>query len=139
MIALFSRGAALRSLRIVGGAAPALAFTRINHEQSRWLPAVAAGAALSSVLTAFDQSSEPSSCGKRGPQPAAKKAAAVPPPPRPKGKGPIKRTPTGAFDPAAKDDDIYQCEKIVAVRRLQHGLIAGAWRVRTAEGGCGEG
>ena len=51
-----------------------------------------------------------------------RQAAAVPPPPRPKGKGPIKRTPTGAFDPAAKDDDIYQCEKIVAQRLAKGGV-----------------
>ena len=58
--------------------------------------------------------------GKRGPKPA--NAAQTPPaPPKPKGKGPIKRTPTSAFDPAAKDDDVYQCERIVA-QRLAKGV-----------------
>ena len=55
----------------------------------------------------------PIAMGKRGPQPKK------PPPPAPlkaKGKGPQKRTPTSAFDAAAKDDDVYQCERIVGKR-----------------------
>ena len=74
--------------------------------------------------------------GKRGPQPKK------PPPPAPlkaKGKGPQKRTPTSSFDPAAKDDDVYQCERIVG-KRLAKGVTqycvkwAGATRQRTTPG-----
>ena len=80
------------------------------REQSNLLKLAGAGVLLSAAL-----SDEPAECGKRGPQKAAKNAPA-PPAPKPKGKGPIKRTPTSAFDPAAKDDDIHQCEKTVAER-----------------------
>ena len=58
--------------------------------------------------------------GKRGPQPKAK-AVAPPAPLKAKGKGQQKRTPTSAFDPAAKDDDVYQCERIVG-KRLAKGI-----------------
>ena len=55
--------------------------------------------------------------GKRGPKP--KPVAA--PPLKAKGKGPVKRTPTSAFDAAANDDNVYQCEKIVG-QRLAKGV-----------------
>ena len=54
--------------------------------------------------------------GKRGP---AKKAA-PPPPPKAQGTGGKKRTPTGAFDPAA-GNDVYEPEKIVG-QRLAKGV-----------------
>ena len=68
--------------------------------------------------------------GKRGPKPKPKVAAAAPPPPPAKGKGPMKRTPTSAFDPAAKDDDVYQCkmhgdlQKSAKDTTLEHSLFA---------------
>ena len=55
--------------------------------------------------------------GKRGPKP--KPVAA--PPLKAKGKGPVKRTPTSAFDAAANDDNVHQCEKIVG-QRLAKGV-----------------
>ena len=111
MLARLVGRAALRSSRI-GSALPAIGIAR-TREQPNNLLQLAGGAALLSVVLSSDK---PASCGKRGPTPAAKKAAAQPAAPKAKGKGPIKRTPTSAFDPAAKDDDIYQCEKIVGQR-----------------------
>jgi hypothetical protein len=117
MLARLAGRAAFRSPRFLGAAAPVISVSRA-HEQSNNLLRLAGSAALLSVLMS---SNEPASCGKRGPQPAAKQKAAAPAPPKPKGKGPVKRTPTSAFDPAAKDDDIYQCERIVA-QRLAKGV-----------------
>ena len=108
MLARLSRGVAaraLRSPRLLGSALPVLGVSRAR-EQHSLLHLAGAGALLSALLA----SDEAECMGKRGPQ---AKAKAPPPPPKAKGKGPIKRTPTSAFDPAAKDDDVYQCEKIV--------------------------
>ena len=66
--------------------------------------------------------------GKRGPQPggatkaatAAKKAKAVPAAPKAQGTTRTKRTPTGAFDPAA-GKDTYEPEAVVA-ERLSKGV-----------------
>ena len=77
------------------------------REQPNKLLQLAGGAAFLSAMLCSD---EPSDCGKRGPKPKAT-TAAPPAPPKPKGKGPIKRTPTSAFDPAAKDEDVYQIER----------------------------
>ena len=66
--------------------------------------------------------------GKRGPQPAAQKAAARPEPVRKaQGKGPTKRTPTSAFDTAA-GKDIYEPEKIIARRTVKGG--ESQWQVK---------
>ena len=56
--------------------------------------------------------------GKRGPQPAKKAAAEPAATPKAQGNGPTKRTPTGAFDPAA-GKDIYEPEKIIAKRTIR--------------------
>ena len=104
---------ALRSPRLIsplGAAVPAISVSRAR-EQSDLLKLASAGVLLGTILA----SEEPASCSRRGPQPESKKKV-QPAPQAPKGKGPVKRTPTSAFDPAAKDDNIYQCEKIVAQR-----------------------
>ena len=105
MLARLSRGVALRSPRLLGSALPALSVSRVR-DQPNLLRLAGAGVLFGALLS----SDEPSQCmGKRGPQPKASKAPAAQ---KPKGKGPVKRTPTSAFDPAAKDDNVYQCEKI---------------------------
>ena len=51
-----------------------------------------------------------------------KKAPPPAPPPLPaKGKGAKKRTPTSQYDPAAKDDELYEPEKIVATKLEKRG------------------
>ena len=115
MLARLSRGVTLRSPRLLGSALPALSVSRVR-EQPNLLRLAGAGVLFGALLSSDEP---PSQCmGKRGPQPKSK---APPPAQKAKGKGPIKRTPTSAFDPAANDDDIYQCEKIVG-QRLAKGV-----------------
>ena len=127
MLARVFGRAALRSPRIVS-ALPVIGVSR-TREQSNLLQ-LAGGAALLSVALSSDEPA--SSMGQRGPKPGAKAKNATAQAAQPtvaKGKGPIKRTPTSAFDPAAKDDDVYQCEKIVG-ECLQKGVTK--YRVKWA-------
>ena len=51
--------------------------------------------------------------GRRGPPKKAETAGPLTKPLPAQGKGPNKRTPSSAFDPAAGEDNIYEPEKIV--------------------------
>ena len=50
--------------------------------------------------------------GRRGPPKKAVTAGPLTKPLPAQGKGPNKRTPSSAFDPAAGEDNIYEPEKI---------------------------
>jgi len=72
MLARLAARTAFRSPRFLGAAAPVISVSRAR-EQPSLLKLAGAAALLSAVLS----TDEPSSCGQRGPQPAAKKKAAA--------------------------------------------------------------